>query len=211
MKNFKTILALLVVAVLMVSFSTVAFADGFVNSTYNKGGPRIVSVYDADDNDVTAKYTITFYKDRKNLTAEQSAAFEAAFKAIDSAKPLTNLADGLQDVVGDKNAAVSDFFFLSSNEEVKHPIKVKVNDGFLSDFAAAVCYENGQFVMKDSEVNADELTISGIAADGPVAFVVTVDAATSPNTGDTVPYGFFAGALVLVCAAAFFFVKSRKA
>ena len=45
---------------------------------------------------------------------------------------------------------------------------------------------------------------------GQHAVIVAVNEASSAKTGDTVPYGFIIGAVVLAAGAAWFFAKSRK-
>ena len=216
MKNLKKILALLVAAVLVLSFSVVAFAagEGKDDGKYRPSadqGIRFFTVYDADGVDVTSKYTLTYFKDRGSLSEEDQKNFEDALDAIDEADSVNSVAEGLDELADGRELAISDLFYLVTDEDVKHPIKLVVKEYQKSGFVGAINYQDGHFVKDEAENESFTVTVYGIEKDGPVAFLARTYRLASPATGESVPYGFFAGALVLACAAAFFFIKSRKA
>ena len=205
--NMKKILSCLLVVMLIFSLSAAAFADNFVNSVANAGAPELEEVTDADGNAV--EVAITPNDEAEELDDETKAEMEEAFKALSEAADLRELNESLKDAAGDKDIAISDLFDISATGEVKFPLTITLKNKNLDNFVGVLHCVDGEWVWVDSEVDGDSVKIT-VDSLSPFAIVVAVDEATSAQTGETVPYGYIIGAVVLAAAAAWFFAKSRK-
>ena len=79
----------------------------------------------------------------------------------------------------------------------------------LDSFVAVIRYIDGEWKMMKASLDGDKLNMTA-EAEGTYATIVLAEDASSAKTGETVPYGFLLGAIVLAGASAWFFVKSRK-
>ena len=207
----KKILSCLLVVMLLCSLSVAAFADNFVSSVANAGAPEVAEAAQADGTDGKALVGITPMDEEDKLPEELKAAMDAAFESLDKASDLGAVNAELKDAAADQSIAVSDLFDIRVLEEgtVSFPLTITLKDKNLDNFVALLHYVDGAWQWVDAEVDGDSLTFT-VDSLSPFAIIVAVDEATSANTGDTVPYGFIIGAVVLVGAAAWFFAKSRK-
>lgn len=207
----KKILSCLLVVMLLCSLSVAAFADNFVSSVANAGAPEVAEAAQADGSDGKALIVVTPMDEKDKLSEAKQAEMDAAFDALDKAADLAAVNAELKDAAADQSIAVSDLFDISEVEEgsVSFPLTITLKDKNLDNFVALLHYVDGEFVWVDAEVADGALTFT-VDSLSPFAIIVAVDEATSANTGDTVPYGFIIGAVVLAGAAAWFFAKSRK-
>ena len=204
----KKILSVLLAVLLLASISVAAYAENFVNSVENAGTPEIEAVVDSEGNDVSALVKIVPYSQIDTLVEDDQAAMNAAYDSLNAGK-LADINADLAAAAGDKSIAVSDFFFLTSDEDVSFPLKVTLRNSNLADFVSLLQYVDGAWNWIDAEVDGDALTFS-IDAFGPFSIIVAGEPAASAPTGEATPVVFIAGAVVLAAAAAFFFMKSRK-
>ena len=205
----KKILSCLLVVMLIFSLSAAAFADNFVNSVANAGAPEVAAATDADGNDAAAAVAVTPYDAADTLDEAQQAELKSAFESLNGAADLAALNEELKAAAGDKNIAISDLFEISALEEVKFPLTITLKSDNLANFVGVIHFVDGAWEWVDAEVDGDTIKIT-VDSLGTFATVVAVDEATSAQTGETVPYGFIIGAVVLAGAAAWFFAKSRK-
>ena len=207
----KKILSCLLVVMLLCSLSVAAFADNFVSSVANAGAPEVAEAAQSDGSDGKALIGITPMDEEDKLPEELKADMDAAFDSLDKAADLAAVNDELKAAAADQSIAVSDLFDVRVLEEgtVSFPLTITLKDKNLDNFVALLHYVDGAWQWVDAEVDGDSLTFT-VDSLSPFAIIVAVDEATSANTGDTVPYGFIIGAVVLAGAAAWFFAKSRK-
>ena len=207
----KKILSCLLVVMLLCSLSVAAFADNFVSSVANAGAPEVAEAAQSDGSDGKALIAITPMDEKDKLPEELKADMDAAFDSLDKAADLAAVNDELKAAAADQSIAVSDLFDIRVLEEgtVSFPLTITLKDKNLDNFVALLHYVDGAWQWVDAEVADGALTFT-VDSLSPFAIIVAVDEATSANTGDTVPYGFIIGAVVLAGAAAWFFAKSRK-
>ena len=207
----KKILSCLLVVMLLCSLSVAAFADNFVSSVANAGAPEVAEAAQADGSDGKALIAVTPMDEKDKLPEELKADMDAAFDSLDKAADLAAVNDELKAAAADQSIAVSDLFDIRVLEEgtVSFPLTITLKDKNLDNFVALLHYVDGAWQWVDAEVADGALTFT-VDSLSPFAIIVAVDEATSANTGDTVPYGFIIGAVVLAGAAAWFFAKSRK-
>ena len=205
----KKVLSCLLVVLILASISTVAFADNFVSSVANAGAPEISSALDAAGNDVSGRIIVTPMDQKDTLPDALKKDLEDAYKLLSGTTDLASVNSELAAAANGKSIAVSDLFDIRAEGEVAFPVTIVLKDKNLNNFLATLHFVNGTPEWVDSEVKDGNLSFS---VDGlsPFAIVVTVDSATSPKTGENVPYGFITGAVILAVAAAWFFAKSRK-
>lgn len=205
----KKILSCLLVVMLIFSLSAAAFADNFVNSVANAGAPEIAAATDADGNDTAAAIVITPNDEADTLEEAQQTELKSAFDSLSNAADLKELNNELKEAAGDRNIAISDLFEVTAKEEVKFPLTLTLVNKNLANFVGVIHFVDGQWVWVDSEVDGENVKVT-VDSLGAFAIVVAVEEAASAQTGETVPYGFIIGAVVLAGAAAWFFAKSRK-
>ena len=215
----KKILSCLLVVMLLCSLSVAAFADNFVSSVANAGAPEVAEAAQADGSDGKALIDVTPMDEKDKLPEAQQTEMDAAFDSLDKASDLAavneelneQIAEELKAAAADQSIAVSDLFDIRVLEEgtVSFPLTITLKDKNLDNFVALLHYVDGAWQWVDAEVADGALTFT-VDSLSPFAIIVAVDEATSANTGDTVPYGFIIGAVVLAGAAAWFFAKSRK-
>lgn len=206
----KKILSILLVAILVFSLSAAAFADNFVSSVANAGAPELEKSVDADGNDVASAIEVVPNDEAEELEEAEQKVMEDAYKSLEEAKDLTELNAELKEAAADKEVAISDLFTVKAKSEVKFPLTLTLKNKNLDNFVGVLQFVDGEWVWVDAEVDEDGNLVMTVDQLGVFAIVVAVDEAASPATGETVPYGFIIGAVVLLGAAAWFFVKSRK-
>ena len=209
--TMKKILSCLLVVMLLCSLSVAAFADNFVSSVANAGAPEVAEAAQADGSDGKALIDVTPMDEKDKLPEAQQTEMDAAFDSLDKASDLAAVNEELKAAAADQSIAVSDLFDIRVLEEgtVSFPLTITLKDKNLDNFVALLHYVDGAWQWVDAEVADGALTFT-VDSLSPFAIIVAVDEATSANTGDTVPYGFIIGAVVLAGAAAWFFAKSRK-
>lgn len=207
----KKIISCLLVVMLLCSLSVAAFADNFVSSVANAGAPEVAEATQADGSDAKALIVVTPYEDKDKLSEEKQAEIDEAFDSLANAEDLAAVNDELKEAAGDQSVAVSDLFDISltGEGEVSFPLTITLQDKNLDNFAALLHFVDGEWQWVDAEVDGEALTFA-VDSLSPFAVIVAVDEASSAKTGDTVPYGFIIGAVVLAAGAAWFFAKSRK-
>ena len=154
---------------------------------------------------------ITPFEDKDKLSEAKQAEMDKAFESLDKAADLAAVNDELKAAAADQSVAVSDLLDISEAEEgtVSFPLKITLKDKNLDNFVALLHFVDGAWEWVDAEVEGDALTFTAESL-SPFAIIVAVDEAASAKTGDSIPYGFIIGAVVLAGAAAWFFTKSRK-
>ena len=207
----KKIISCLLVVMLLCSLSVAAFADNFVSSVANAGAPEVAEATQADGSDAKALIVVTPYEDKDKLSEEKQAEIDEAFDSLANAEDLAAVNDELKEAAGDQSVAVSDLFDISltGEGEVSFPLTIGLKDKNLDNFVALLHYVDGEWQWVDAEVDGEALNFT-VDSLSPFAIIVAVDEASSAKTGDTVPYGFIIGAVVLAAGAAWFFAKSRK-
>ena len=205
----KKILSILLVVMLVLSLSATAFADNFISSVANAGAPELEESVDADGANVDDALEVVPNDEAEKLEEEEQKAMEDAYKSLDEAKELTALNEDLKEAAAGRATAISDLFTVKAKKEVKFPLKITLKNKNLNNFVGLMQFINGKWEWIDAEVDGGKLIFSADSL-GVFAIIVAVDEAASPATGETVPYGFILGAVVLVGAAAWFFTKSRK-
>lgn len=206
----KKILSVLLIAMLLVSLSAAAFADNFVSSVANAGAPELEESVDADGNTVAEDVIEVIPNDEaEKLEEVEQKEMEDAVKSLADAKDLTALNADLKTAAAGRATAISDVFTVRAKADVKFPLTIKLKNKNLDNFVGLMQFIDGKWVWIDAEVDGD-LLIFTVDSLGVFATVVAVDDAASPATGESVPYGFILGAVVLAGAAGWFFVKSRK-
>ena len=182
----------------------------FVNSVANAGAPELVSAKDVNGTDVTSWIKITPYNERNTLSGGSRKNIEKAFKDLRQTKDLAGICKELESAAGDKMIAVSDLFDVSASEDVSFSVSLVLKDSKLDNFVGLVFYQDdGSWKWVDATVEGKNLNFTA-ESQGAYAVIISVDEATSAQTGETVPYGFILGAVVLAGAAVWFFAKSRK-
>ena len=79
----------------------------------------------------------------------------------------------------------------------------------VDNFVAMVEYVNGEWKFVDAHVN-DGLVVCNIEEFGEFAVLGSAEEASSAQTGESMPYSYLIGAVILAGAAVWFFSKSRK-
>ena len=207
----KKIISCLLIVVLLCSLSVAAFADNFISSVANAGAHELAAAEQADGSDGKALIVITPFEDKDKLSEAKQAEMDKAFESLDKAADLAAVNDELKAAAADQSVAVSDLLDISEAEEgtVSFPLKITLKDKNLDNFVALLHFVDGAWEWVDAEVEGDALTFTAESL-SPFAIIVAVDEAASAKTGDSIPYGFIIGAVVLAGAAAWFFTKSRK-
>ena len=205
----KKIVSVLLAVMLVFSLSAAAFADNFVSSVANAGAPELAAAVDADGNSVADAIAVVPNDEAKELEEAEQKAMEDAFNSLSGAANLGDLNAELKAAAGDKAVAVSDLFSIKAKGDVKFPVEITLKDKNLANFVGLMQFVDGAWKWVDAEVVNGELKFTADSL-GVFAIIVAVDEAAAPATGESVPYGFIIGAVVLIGAAAWFFAKSRK-
>ena len=206
----KKTLSILLVVMLVLSLSANAFADNFVSSVANAGAPELAEASDADSADVASVIEVIPNDEAEKLEEAEQKVMEDAFKSLDEAEDLAAVCPELKEAAADKAVAVSDLFTIKPKADVKFPLEIKLKNKNLDNFVGIMQFVDGEWKWIDAEIDENGNLVLTVDQLGVFAIVVAVDDAVSPATGDSVPYGFILGAVVLAGAAGWFFAKSRK-
>ena len=79
----------------------------------------------------------------------------------------------------------------------------------VDNFVAMVQYVNGEWKFVNAHVD-NGLVVATIDQFGEFAILGTLEEASSAQTGESMPYSYLIGAVILAGAAVWFFSKSRK-
>ncbi len=188
----KKILTVALMALLAVVMTVSAFADpgAFVESPSGNAAPVLVEGKNMDE-DCPAQLVIVSYSDRFTLSAEAVAALEAAYASVVGTTDLGTLNSDLDELagtlsIGSEQLAVSDLFEVyytdcDTHEDHKEFV-ITVKPNTLENFAGILHYENGQWVLLESEVKDGELTFVTDSL-SPFAIVVHDGTAVAPAAG----------------------------
>jgi len=180
----KKFLSCLLAFALVVSLSAVAFA-------YDKG-TSIVSVFDANNTEVTDKLSLVSFDDRKSLDDAAKAAFEAANDTITGAKDATDLNKTLNNRIAAGSIGASDLFDHSASEEVAFPLTVNVKYGNMKHFVALLHFVNGSWNWVPVERLDDGFSFK---ADSLSPFVIIVSPAVETSKKTVQGEGTFVGSV----------------
>lgn len=208
--TMKKLISCLLVVLLLASLSVAAFADGFVGSVVRGKSPVLIDFEMENNEDGGCGILITPWDERETLP-DKGKELEEAYEELLNMKNLADANEKLAEAAGDQTIAVSEMFDarLTCDHDYHLPAAIKVRSDSLDGFVGLIMRVNDEWLWVEAEVEGDEMTFH---VDELCPFAI-IGAATpsSVNTGETVPYGFIAGTVVFATAAAWLFIKSRKA
>ena len=226
----KKLVALFLAVVLVCSFGFNTLAAGFVESPSNNDAPILVESETSNETEgCTAKIIITPYSDRHELSAQEKAWIEEAYKQISEAVDIANLTSELKDYcnkngIDTKNLAVSDLFDITYENCTEHEgedhgyFTITFKAETLANFVAFLHYKHNEWDMvEDAKVSADGTKLTFKVKDfSPFAIVVdTSKGGDKPTTGDSFNLNLWAAVLALstvsLFAVSFIGYKKRKA
>ena len=118
--------------------------------------------------------------------------------------------DGVvKEAAGDNLLAVVDLFDINGPEDTEFPATVTIKNRKVDNFVAMVQYVNGEWKFVNAHVD-NGLVVATIDQFGEFAILGTLEEASSAQTGESMPYSYLIGAVILAGAAVWFFSKSRK-
>lgn len=198
----KKLIVFALVLAMAFAVPTAVLADSFVSSPSNQNTPT------TEDSNIT----VTGYGERDTLPDDAREDMEAAYEDIKGAKDVTDLTDDLEDVIKDagltpKDTAVGSLFDVTGAKE-GDDVELVVEDG--EDFVALLYFDGEEWhVVEDAKVNGKKLTYTSMG-DGTYALVVATDnVPDGPPTGEALPVGFIALAVLFGVSGVCFFVKSK--
>ena len=212
----KKTLSWLLVLVMVLSLSAVVFADDAtanVPSPENTEAPEVID--EPEDTNTAAAapakpaIKVTPYDERDTLSAERKAALEEVYANITAVEDLTSLNDKVKEAAGDNLLAVVDLFDINGPEDTEFPATVTIKNRKVDNFVAMVQYVNGEWKFVNAHVD-NGLVVATIDQFGEFAILGTLEEASSAQTGESMPYSYLIGAVILAGAAVWFFSKSRK-
>ena len=188
----KKVFAILLTALLILSFSVMSFAKvgGFVSSPTGDQAPTVDS-FKPGNPDCDGKLVVTPYGERDKLPEDLRTSFENAYKSIAGASDLTKLSGDLSKIASDKkikaeNLAVSDLFNLHTTgcdtHEGHYNFEITLSSDALGKFVALLQMNSkGQWeVVSGAQViNGGKNLKFSVKTLSPLAIVV--------NTGTTSP------------------------
>lgn len=199
----KKLIVFALVLAMALAVPTAVLADSFISSPSNQNTPT------TEDEHIT----VTGYGDRDTLPDDVREDLESAYEDIKKADDVTDLTEDLKDVLKDagvspEDAAVSSLFDITTDEESDG--KVELTSEQFEDFVALLYYDGEEWhVVEDAKADGKKLTFTS-KGDGVYAVVVSTDnAPDAPPTGEALPVGFIALAVLFGAAGVCFFVKSK--
>lgn len=206
----KKLIVFALVLAMALAVPTAVLADTFVSSPSNQAAPKLDDVKAPEGWD--GEIIITPFADRDKLAEAESEKLEAAYDSIKAAKTVTELNSGLKDVAAAVNVsadalAVSNLFDITSTKEGTVTIALSVADA--KNFVALLHYNGKAWEVVNTKVEGGKITFT--ASDfSPYAIVVSTDKTPdSPTTGEALPMGIIALAVLFGAASVCFFVKSK--
>lgn len=199
----KKLIVFALVLAMALAVPTAALADSFISSPSNQNTPTTSNQH----------VTVTGFGERNTLPDKAREDLESAYEDIKKADDVTDLTEDLEDVLKDagvspEDAAVGSLFDITTDEGFEG--KIDLTSEQFEDFEALLYYDGEEWhVVEDAKVDGKNLTFTSMG-DGTYAVVVSTDnAPPAPPTGDALPVGFIALAVLFGAAGVCFFVKSK--
>lgn len=188
----KKLIVFALVLAMALAVPTAVLADSFISSPSNQKAPT------TEEDGVT----VTGFGDRNTLPEDAKGNLETAYEDIKKAENVSDLTDGLKDA---EDAAVSNLFDISGTEE-GDDVELTIEDG--KDFKGLLFFDGEEWhVVEDAKVDGNKLSFKSMG-DGTYA-IVSATEKDAPPTGEALPMGFIALAVLCGAAGVCFFVKSK--
>lgn len=204
----KKLIVFALVLAMALAVPTAVLADTFVSSPSKQAAPKLDDVKGPEG--WNGEIVITPFADRNDLTEEESEKLDAAYDSIKAAKSVTELNGGLKDVaeaagVSVSELAVSNLFDITATEEGSVTITMSIAD--IKNFVALLHYTGEAWEIVDTKVEGGKITFT--ASDFSPYAIVTATEKDAPPTGEALPMGIIALAVLFGVAGVCFFVKSK--
>lgn len=209
----KKLIVFALVLAMALAVPTAALADTFVGSPSNVGAPTLddVTVKPADwDGEII----VTPYGERDTLPEEAREQLEAAYDDIKNAENVDELNEDLKDVAEDLGLSsddldVSTLFDISVTKEGLDSATLTLTSDEFENAVALLYFDGEEWKIVDATINGKTITFTATAF-GPYAVVVSTDGIPdAPPTGESLPVGFIALAVLFGVAGVCFFAKSK--
>ena len=208
----KKLIVFALVLAMALAVPTAVLADTFVSSPSNQSAPTLGDVTGTPEN-WGGEIIITSYGDRHTLSQEAQEQMESAYEDIKEAKTVTDLTEDLKDVIEGadltpEDVAVGSMFDVSASEEGADSATLTMTSEQFENFVALLYYDGEEWhVVDGAKVDGKTLTFKTMGY-GTYAVVVATEK-DAPPTGEALPMGIIALAVLFGVAGVCFFVKSK--
>ena len=209
----KKIIACALVLVMALAIPTAVLADTFLSSPGTHEAPKL------DDAKVTpeawdGEIIVTPFSEKDTLPAEELEKLMAAYDEIKGADAVTDLQKKLEEIAKDLGVsvdklAVSTLFNIHATKEGLDSATLTLTSDKFENLVSLLHYNGEKWEIVD--VKAEGKTITFTADDfSPYAAIVATDVIPdAPTTGEALPVGFIALAVLFGAAGVCCFVKSK--
>ena len=209
----KKLIVFALVLAMALAIPTAALADTFISSPSTHDAPTLVSAV-IDPADWDGEIIVTAFADRDTLPAEEQEKLMTAYDGIKESEEVTDLHDDLAKVaeklgVTVDKLAVSTLFNIHATKEGIKSAKLTLKSAKFENIVTLLHFNGEDWEIVD--IDADGTTITFTATDfSPYAAVVaTEELPDSPITGEEIPMGLVALAVLFGVASVCFFAKSK--
>lgn len=209
----KKLIVFALVLAMALAIPTAVLADTFISSPGTHEAPMLDKVT-VDPSDWDGEIIVTPFSDRETLPAEELEKLMAAYDEIKAADAVTDLQKKLEEIAKDlgisvDKLAVSTLFNVHATKEGLGSATLTLTSDKFENLVSLLHYNGEKWEIVD--VTAEGTTITFTTDDfSPYAAVVATDAIPdAPPTGEALPVGFIALAVLFGAASVCFFVKSK--
>lgn len=165
----KKFLSCLLVVLLLASLTVSAFASEAEKtpSAEKPEEPTIEDVYpvgNPEDEETDALIVLTLDKDKANLSESKREVYEEATEKLMDLDAVVAETEGLEAAIDGREVGVSAMFDISvvegREDEVGFPLVIKLKIPSPESFVALLQYEDGMFVLLETELEDDILTFT---------------------------------------------------
>ena len=207
----KKILTACLMLIMLVSMSTVAFAEagGFVQSPSSNQAPELIAG-ENEAEDCVSQIIITSFSDREDLSEEHRTKLEEAYEAIMESAVLSELNEELEAIADEHGVepsdfSVSDMFDISSTDCDSHDehghFDIVLKADTLKNFVCLLHYYGGEWhIVPDAKVTGNGEHLEFTADEfSPFAIVVNTAQPTVDEPANNI--GAAIGGIVIAVVA----------
>lgn len=209
----KKLIVFALVLAMALAIPTAALADTFISSPSTHDAPTLVSaIFNPEDWD--GEIIVTAFADRETLPEEEHEKLMTAYDGIKESEDVTDLHDELGEVAEklgltvDK-LAVSTLFNVHATKEGLKSATLTLKSAKFENFVTLLHFNGEDWEIVDTTVDGTSVTFT-TEDFSPYAAVVATDVIPdAPPTGEALPAGIIALAVLFGVAGVCFLAKSK--